>query len=101
MRQLRGPGKPIRSRPSPVHGAFADASSWNAVVERLQQQVTPSSPRRTLRGGPPFRLHRQPAQPDRRPGAVGRILRRRGHHQRRDQRTERRRPDLRSRLRPR
>jgi pimeloyl-ACP methyl ester carboxylesterase len=21
-----------------VHGAFADASSWNAVIERLQQQ---------------------------------------------------------------
>jgi hypothetical protein len=30
-----------------VHGAFADASSWNGVIERLQQQEdTPSSPRR-------------------------------------------------------
>jgi pimeloyl-ACP methyl ester carboxylesterase len=30
-----------------VHGAFADASSWNGVVGRLQQQAAPSSPRRT------------------------------------------------------
>ena len=29
-----------------VHGAFADASSWNGVVERLQQEVTPSNPLR-------------------------------------------------------
>ena len=26
-----------------VHGAFADASSWNGVVELLQQRATPSS----------------------------------------------------------
>jgi pimeloyl-ACP methyl ester carboxylesterase len=25
-----------------VHGAFADASSWNGVIERLQQQKLPS-----------------------------------------------------------
>jgi len=84
-----------------VHGAFADASSWNGVIERLQQQgytviATANPPRPSRR----FGLHRQPAQPDRRPGTAGRaFLRRRGHHQRRDQRPERRRPGLCSRLR--
>ena len=29
-----------------VHGAFADASSWNGVIERLQSRVTPSSRQR-------------------------------------------------------
>lgn len=33
-----------------VHGAFADASSWNGVVERLQQQgwtvIAPANPLR-------------------------------------------------------
>jgi alpha-beta hydrolase superfamily lysophospholipase len=31
-----------------VHGAFADASSWNGVIERLQQQgytvIAPANP---------------------------------------------------------
>jgi pimeloyl-ACP methyl ester carboxylesterase len=35
-----------------VHGAFADASSWNAVIERLQQQgytvIAPANPLRGL-----------------------------------------------------
>src|SRR3954454_2057607 len=35
-----------------VHGAFADASSWNGVIERLQQQgyavVAPANPLRGL-----------------------------------------------------
>ena len=30
-----------------VHGAFADASSWNGVIERLQHRGTASSPRPT------------------------------------------------------
>ena len=29
-----------------VHGAFADGSSWNAVIERLQQQGYPVVARR-------------------------------------------------------
>ncbi len=33
-----------------VHGAFADASSWNGVIERLQQQgytvIAPANPLR-------------------------------------------------------
>jgi len=34
-----------------VHGAFADASSWNGVIERLQQQVyTVVAPANPLRG---------------------------------------------------
>ena len=48
-----------------------------------------------------LRLHRQPHQPDPRPGAGRRpLLWRRGHQQRRHQRQERRRPGLRRRLRP-
>src|SRR5438034_11805028 len=35
-----------------VHGAFADGSSWNGVIERLQQQgytvVAPANPLRAL-----------------------------------------------------
>ena len=35
-----------------VHGAFADASSWKGVVERLQKEghtvVAPANPRRGL-----------------------------------------------------
>jgi hypothetical protein len=34
-----------------VHGAFADASRWNGVIERLQQQ-----------GNPVVRLRRRPAR---------------------------------------
>ena len=34
-----------------VHGAFADASSWNGVIERLQQQgYTVIAPANPLRG---------------------------------------------------
>jgi alpha-beta hydrolase superfamily lysophospholipase len=34
-----------------VHGAFADASSWNGVIERLQQQgYTVIAPADPLRG---------------------------------------------------
>ena len=34
-----------------VHGAFADASSWNGVIERLQQQgYTAVAPANPLRG---------------------------------------------------
>ena len=35
-----------------VHGAFADASSWNGVIERLQQQegYTVIAPPNPLRG---------------------------------------------------
>jgi hypothetical protein len=34
-----------------VHGAFADASSWNGVIERLQQQgYTVVAPANPLRG---------------------------------------------------
>ena len=36
-----------------VHGAFADASSWNGVIERLQQQghdvIAPPNPLRGVR----------------------------------------------------
>ena len=35
-----------------VHGAFADASSWNGVIERLQQQgytvIAPANPLRDV-----------------------------------------------------
>jgi pimeloyl-ACP methyl ester carboxylesterase len=35
----------------PVHGAFADASSWNGVVERLQAKGIPvTAPPNPLRG---------------------------------------------------
>jgi len=34
-----------------VHGAFADASSWNGVIERLQRQgYTVAAPANPLRG---------------------------------------------------
>jgi alpha-beta hydrolase superfamily lysophospholipase len=52
----------------PVHGAFADASSWNGVIERLQQQgctvVAPANPLRGLTCNFPHR--RRPEPPDRR-----------------------------------
>ena len=38
-------------KPTIVHGAYADASSWNGVVERLQQQgCTVIAPANPLRG---------------------------------------------------
>ena len=77
-------------------------------LERRHRAVAPAGLHRHRPGQPAarrgrrFGLHRQPAQPDRRPGAAGRaLLRRRGHLQRRSQRAERRRPGLRRRLRPR
>ena len=36
-----------------VHGAFADASSWNGVIERLQAKGVRSRPRRTRCAGSP------------------------------------------------
>jgi pimeloyl-ACP methyl ester carboxylesterase len=33
-----------------VHGAFAGASSWNGVIERLQQGYTVVAPANPLRG---------------------------------------------------
>ncbi|MEU1166185.1 alpha/beta fold hydrolase [Streptomyces sp. NPDC005921] len=46
-------GDPGRAKPTVVlvHGAFADASSWNGVVERLQQNgYTVAAPANPLRG---------------------------------------------------
>ncbi|MFK0109079.1 alpha/beta fold hydrolase [Streptomyces sp. NPDC091217] len=52
--QAGGPsGDPGRAKPTIVlvHGAFADASSWNGVVERLQQNgYTVAAPANPLRG---------------------------------------------------
>lgn len=48
-------GDPGRARPTIVlvHGAFADASSWNGVVQRLQQNgYTVAAPANPLRGIP-------------------------------------------------
>ena len=50
-----------------VHGAFADASSWNPVVEQLQAKgIDVAAPPNPLRGiSHRLRLHRQllPADP--------------------------------------
>ena len=46
-------GTPIAARPTVVlvHGAFADASSWNGVIEQLQAQgVQVTAPANPLRG---------------------------------------------------
>lgn len=87
-----------------VHGAFADASSWNGVIERLQQQgytvIAPANPLRGVAADSAYTaslLNQIDGS-----GAAGRaLLRARGHHQRRRQRPERGRPGLRGRLRPR
>ncbi|MER7178405.1 alpha/beta hydrolase [Streptomyces hyaluromycini] len=54
--QAGGPsGDPGRAKPTIVlvHGAFADASSWNGVVQRLQQNgYTVDAPANPLRGIP-------------------------------------------------
>jgi len=54
--QAGGPsGDPGRAKPTIVlvHGAFADASSWNGVVQRLQQNgYTVAAPANPLRGIP-------------------------------------------------
>ena len=86
-----------------VHGAFADASSWNGVIERLQAAgVQVTAPANPLRGiSHRLRLHRQLPQADPRARPRGRpLVRRRGHHERGDRCQERRRPRLRRRLRP-
>ena len=55
-----------------VHGAYADASSWNGVIERLQRQgytvIAPANPLRGVAADAAY--SRQPAQPDRRARAV-------------------------------
>ena len=59
------------SRPTVVlvHGAFADGSSWNGVIERLQAKGTGHGPRESAaRNLHRLRLHRQRAQAD--PGPV-------------------------------
>ncbi|MER7184353.1 alpha/beta fold hydrolase [Streptomyces hyaluromycini] len=52
--QAGGPsGDPVRAKPTIVlvHGAFADASSWSGVVQRLQQNgYTVAAPANPLRG---------------------------------------------------
>ena len=88
-----------------VHGAFADGSSWNGVIERLQAQGVqrgraPPTRCAASRPTPPTSpaCSRQIAGP----GARGRALvRRRGDQQRRHRRDERRRPRLRRGLRAR
>jgi alpha-beta hydrolase superfamily lysophospholipase len=84
-----------------VHGAFADASSWNGVIERLQQQgytcIASANPLRGVTADSAYTASLL-SQID---GPGRAFLRRRGHHQRRGQRSERRRPGLRRRLRPR
>ena len=50
-----------------VHGAFADASSWNGVIERLQQQgytvIASANPLRGVAAASPARCS-GPAIPD-------------------------------------
>jgi pimeloyl-ACP methyl ester carboxylesterase len=50
-----------------VHGAFADASSWKGVVERLQKEghtvVAPANPLR--RPGRRYGVHRERRRPHR------------------------------------
>jgi alpha-beta hydrolase superfamily lysophospholipase len=52
MRQVSSPDRPgVKPTIVLVHGAFADASSWNGVIERLQQQgYTVIAPANPLRG---------------------------------------------------
>ena len=70
-----------------VHGAFADTSSWNGVIERLQQQdyivVAPANPLRGVAADSAYSASLL-NQIDG-PGAAGwALLQRRGHHQRRE-----------------
>ncbi|PZG02651.1 alpha/beta fold hydrolase, partial [Nonomuraea aridisoli] len=48
------PAKPAKPTVVLVHGAFADASSWNGVVQRLQHDgykvIAPANPLRSLAG---------------------------------------------------
>ena len=85
-----------------VHGAFADASGWNGVVERLQAQgVRATAPANPLRGISLDSAYIASFL-DQIPGpvvAVGHSYG--GDHQRRHRRQQRRRAGLRSRLRPR
>ena len=88
-----------------VHGAFADASSWNGVDQtapgsRATPVVAPANPLRGIAADSAYIANS--AQPDRCPGAPGRpLLRRRCDHERRHRPRERHRPRLRRRLRPR
>ena len=92
------------SRPTVVlvHGAYADGSSWNEVIERLLAEgVQVTAPRTRCAASPstpptsPTFSTRSPVRSSRRA-----LLRRCGDHQRRHQRRQRRRPGLRRRLRP-
>ena len=51
------------SRPTVVlvHGAFADASSWNGVIERLQAEGVQVTAPRTRCAGSPSNLTTSPA----------------------------------------
>lgn len=84
-----------------VHGAFADASSWNGVIERLQQQgytvIATANPLRGLAADSAYTASLL-NQIDGPVLLVGHSYAG-GHHQRRDQHPERRRPGLHRRLR--
>ncbi len=87
-----------------VHGAFAEGSSWNGVIERLQQQgyavVAPANPLRGVAADSAYTASLL-SQIDGPVLLAGHSLRRRDHHQRRHQRPERGRPRLCRGLRPR
>ena len=87
-----------------VHGAFADSSSWNGVVEQLLKAGIPvQSVSNPLRGiGPDSAYVAKALAPDSWPGLGGRSLRRRRRHlERRYRPRQRRRTGLRRRLRTR
>ena len=74
-----------------VHGAFADASGWAGVTDRLQDEgypvIAPANPLRGLAPTPPTSERRSSDRRARRPRRP--LLRRRGHHQCRARRAER------------
>ena len=87
-----------------VHGAFADSSSWNGVIERLQakgvQVTAPANPLRGIAIDSAYVAERARRDPGARPRGRP-LVRRRGDHERRQAGQERRRARLRRRLRPR
>ena len=89
----------------PVHGAFADASSWKGVIKRLQAQGVPvTAPANPLRAVSTDSAYISPACFSRYhvrslPSATPPLLRWRGHHQCRDEGEQRCRPGLRRRFR--